>query len=408
MAMNQLLSRFLDYVSFDTQSDEHTGTHPSTAKQRILAEHLAAEMVRIGLDNVRVSEYGYVYGVLPATAGLENAMPFGLIAHLDTAAEASGANVRPQVVTNWDGTPITLGESKLVLTPAERFKGTTLITTDGTTLLGADDKAGIAIIMTAMATLVQTGAPHGTICVAFTPDEEIGEGADHFDVASFGATVAYTLDGGSPKEIENENFNAAFAQITIHGAVFHPGGSYGCMVNSLKLAMEYDAMLPAGETPAGTRNREGFYHLIELSGHVGTTTMKYLIRDFDMDSFQNRKRTMQELADKMNQKYGAGTLDISIQDTYYNMKQYIDARPEVMDKALAAMKAAGVEPELHLIRGGTDGAHLAEKGLVCPNLGDGCHNAHGEREYASLTEMETVVSIVLKLAEEYAKTAAEA
>ena len=400
--MKELLERFLKYVSFDTQSDDKSKTHPSTAKQRKLAEYLADELKGLGIHDVVVSETSYVYARIPATSGLEDAEPLGLIAHIDTALEVSGANVHPQVIENWDGREIELGSSGVKLMPADCFRSKTIITTDGTTLLGADDKAGIAVIVTAIARLVESGVPHGSVCLAFTPDEEIGEGADNFDAAAFGARFAFTLDGGEVDLLETENFNAASADVTMHGKVYHPGGAYHRMVNALLVSNEFCRALPPEMVPEQTRGREGFFYLNEMSGNSGLATMHFLIRDFDTEKFEHKKQLMLAAAGKLNEAYGAGTVTVEIKEQYQNMKRHLDNYPQIAEAARKAIASVGIEPQDSLIRGGTDGAHLAEKGVFCPNLGDGCHNAHGIYEYAVLEEMELGVQIVIALTGEFA------
>ena len=401
--MSNLLKRFLKYVSFDTQSDDKSKTHPSTAKQRKLAESLADELKGLGVNDVVVSEMCYVYAKIPATPGLESAEPLGLIAHMDTALEVSGANVHPQVIENWDGRAIQLGSTGIELQPSDCYRSKTIITTDGTTLLGADDKAGIAVIVTAVSRLLESGVPHGPVCLAFTPDEEIGEGAENFELVSFGARFAFTLDGGEVDLLETENFNAASADVTIHGKVYHPGGAYHRMVNALLLTYEFCKALPPEMVPEQTRGREGFFYLNEMAGSSGLATMHFLIRDFDTEEFEHKKQLMMAIADKMNETYGGGTVAVSIKEQYQNMKRHLDNYPQIADAARKAIASVGLVPKDSLIRGGTDGAHLAEKGIFCPNLGDGCHNAHGIYEYAVLEEMEQGVQIVLSLVEEFAK-----
>ena len=401
--MNNLLERFLKYVSFDTQSDDKSKTHPSTVKQRKLAEYLADELKGLGVNDVVVSETCYVYAKIPSTSGLESAEPLGLIAHMDTALEVSGASVRPQVIENWDGKPIQLGSSGVELQASDCYRSKTIITTDGTTLLGADDKAGIAVIVTAVTRLLESGVPHGPVCLAFTPDEEIGEGAENFEPDSFGARFAFTLDGGEVDLLETENFNAASADVTIHGKVYHPGGAYHRMVNALLLSNEFCKALPPEMVPEQTRGREGFFYLNEMSGNSGLATMHFLIRDFDTEEFEHKKQLMKSIADKMNETYGAGTVTVDIKEQYQNMKRHLDNYPQIAEAARKAIASVGIEPRDSLIRGGTDGAHLAEKGVFCPNLGDGCHNAHGIYEYAVLEEMEQGVQIVIALTSEFAK-----
>ncbi|MBP5639808.1 MAG: peptidase T [Victivallales bacterium] len=399
--MNNLLKRFLKYVSFDTQSDDKSKTHPSTEKQRKLAEYLADELKGLGINDVVVSETSYVYAKIPATPGLEETEPLGLIAHMDTALEVSGANIHPQVIENWDGKTISLGSSGAVLQPSDAYQSKTIVTTDGTTLLGADDKAGIAIIVTAVSRLLESDIPHGPVCLAFTSDEEIGEGADNFDPAVFGARFAFTLDGGDVNLLETENFNAASADVSIHGKVFHPGGAYHRMVNALSLSMEFCRALPPEMVPEQTRGRDGFFYLNDMSGNSGLASMHFLIRDFDTAEFERKKQLMKDIACRMNGTYGDGTVVVTLKEQYQNMKRHLDNYPQIAEAARRAIASIGLVPKDSLIRGGTDGAHLAEKGVFCPNLGDGCHNAHGIYEYAVLEEMEQGVQIVLALIAEF-------
>lgn len=400
--MKSVLDRLLDYVAFDTQSDESTGTHPSTEKQRVLAEHLAGELRTLGLDGVRVSEQAYVYAWLPASEGFEAAPALGLIAHMDTSDGASGANVKPQVVENWNGKPIVLGNSGIVLDPElypfmKKLAGHTLVTTDGTTLLGADDKAGVAEIMTALETIIETRSPHGRVCIAFTPDEEIGEGPDFFDVSGFGAKFAYTMDGGAANEIEYQNFNAAGVDVCIRGRSVHPGSAKNIMINAQKVAFEFDSMLPPEEVPSRTEGFEGFYHLMKSAGTVGSAELHYILRDHDASSFEARKTTMRKIADVLNSKYGAGTVSVSVRDQYRNMEEIIRRHPFLIEIARNAMRSAGLEPEIVPIRGGTDGARLSFMGLPCPNLGTGGCNYHGESEFADVDGMEAAVRTILNI-----------
>ena len=406
--MKNVLERLLDYCSFDTQSDETTGTHPSTAKQRKLAEHLAEELRALKLENVRVTSECYVYAELAATPGYEHADALGFIAHMDTSDGASGANVHPQIIRNWDGSPIRLGSSGLELNTTlypfmKDLIGHTLVTTDGTTLLGADDKAGIAEIMTAVETVQAQKLPHGPVRIAFTPDEEIGEGPDFFDVPGFGAKYAYTIDGGAANEIEFQNFNAAEAKIFIRGRSVHPGSAKGIMINALKVAAEFDAMLPPGEVPALTDGFQGFYHLMKCSGTVGSAELQYILRDHGELAFNRRKNKIRGIADTLNRKYGAGTVTAEVREQYRNMEEIIRKHPFLIDLAKNAISDAGLTPAIVPIRGGTDGARLSFMGLPCPNLGTGGYNFHGESEFADVDGMECTVKTILNLMKAFAE-----
>ena len=400
--MRTVLERLLDYTAFDTQSDETTGTHPSTAKQRVLAEHLAEELRRLGAAEIQVTEHSYVYARLAATEGCEAAPALGFIAHLDTSDAASGAGVQPQILRCWDGSPIPLGSSGLALDPAlypfmKNLIGHTLVTTDGTTLLGADDKAGIAEIMTALETIQTRNLPHGPLRIAFTPDEEIGEGPDFFDVPGFNAAFAYTMDGGAANEIEYQNFNAAAVRVTIRGRSVHPGSAKDIMINAQKIAFEFDSMLPPDEVPARTDGFQGFYHLVKSTGTVGSAELNYILRDHDADSFERRKVRIRQISDTLNARYGAETVTAEIRDQYRNMEEIIRRHPFLIELAENAMRSAGLEPEIVPIRGGTDGARLSFMGLPCPNLGTGGYNYHGESEFADVEGMEAAVRTILNL-----------
>ena len=400
--MKNVLERFLKYVSFDTQSDDRTGTHPSTSKQLALAAHLAEELEALGAADIRLTDKGYVYAVLPPSKGFEKVPAVGFIAHLDTSDAASGRDVKPQIIENWDGSPIALGNSGILLEPEEKLKGHTLVTTDGTTLLGADDKAGVAIIMTAAEKLLSGTVPHGKICIGFTPDEEIGEGADFFDVAGFGAQYAYTVDAGDEALIENENFNAAGAEVSFNGLSVHPGYARDMMINAMKVAFEFDAMLPENETPRGTSGREGFFHLLQAAGNVSSAQLHYIIRDHDAEVFERRKNKMLEIAEHLNLKYGENTVSVKLRDQYRNMLEVMEKYPFLVEIAEEAIRSVGLVPERSPIRGGTDGARLCFMGLPCPNIGYGGYNAHGEREYADVEGMENAVRIVLHIVEAFA------
>ena len=391
--------RFLEYVAVWTTSDENSDTVPSAARELDLARILVEEMKGLGIEDARVDDKGYVYGSVPATPGCEDKAALGLIAHMDTAMDASGRDIKPQLIKNYDGGDVVLGTSGNVLSVAEfphlaGLKGRTLITTDGTTLLGADDKAGIAEILTAVDEIMKEGLPHGKICIGFTPDEEIGRGSNHFDVEGFGADFAYTLDGDAEGEIQYENFNASTGIVTCHGVSVHTGSAKDIMVNSQTIATEFHQMLPANERPETTEGYEGFYHLVSMSGNVTTTNMKYLIRDFDSENFNKRAELMQKNAEILNEKYGEGSVEVTVTEYYRNMKEQIEPCMELVDMALAAIRNVGIEPIVEPIRGGTDGARLSFKGLPCPNLGTGGHAFHGVFEHITVEGMDLGVKIV--------------
>ena len=400
--------RFLDYVKIHTTSDENCDAHPSSQCQFDLARLLEKQMKELGLQNVRLDEFCYVYGTLPATPGYEAKPAIGLIAHMDTAPDASVENVKPQVIENYDGGDVLLagtGEYMRVATFPElaNWKGQTLITADGTTLLGADDKAGIAEILTAVERLQKENIPHGKVCVAFTPDEEVGAGPDLFDVKGFGADYAYTVDGGDVGELEYQNFNAASAEIAIRGFSVHPGSAKGLMKNALNIAIELHAMLPADERPETTEGTEGFYHLDGMRGTVSEARMGYIIRDHDAEKFDARKATMTAAAEAINKKYGPGTVELKLIDSYSNMEQQILPHFHLIENAQLAVKQAGLEPKIVPIRGGTDGARLSFMGLPCPNLGTGGFNFHGPCEYITAEKMDKSVEILLNILEIYAR-----
>mgnify|MGYP001663869467 CR=1 FL=1 len=395
--------RLLDYVKVYTTSDPESGTHPSAAREFDLAHKLVEELKALGVEDARVDEHCYVYGSLPATPGCEEKPALGLIAHMDTAPDASGENVNPILHENYDGGDVVLpATGKVMKVSAFPFlasmKGETLITTDGTTLLGADDKAGVAEIMTAVETVIREGRPHGKLCIGFTPDEEIGMGASFFDVSGFGADFAYTLDGGDITDYEYETFNAAKTVVTINGFSIHPGTSKDKMRNALLIAMEYNALLPALETPAHTEGYEGFFHLQEMHGKAEKATMEYIVRDHDMKRFQERKAMMDKAAEQINRRWGDGTAVVDTHDQYYNMYEVLKDHMEILELAESAMKAAGIEHPTHSpIRGGTDGSVLTYKGLLCPNLPSAGHNAHGRYEYAPVESLKTGVKTVKAL-----------
>lgn len=395
-----VLKRFLKYVSFDTQSNPKSKSIPSTAKQRELGAYLVEEMKQIGIEDARLDEYGYVYGSIKGN--VSGAKTVGFIAHMDTSYEVSGANVKPRVISNYDGNDIALNEqytTKVADFPfLKEFKGKTLVVTDGTTLLGADDKAGLAEIMTMAEYLIShPEILHGDIKIAFTPDEEIGRGADYFDVAGFNADFAYTLDGDKVGVIEYENFNAASVQVTIKGISIHPGSSKNKMKNALNIAWQFHDLLPQHARPEYTENYEGFIHLNEMDGTVELVNMHYIIRDHDMDSFNQFKTFFKQAQELINQRYGENTITIEIKDTYYNMKEKLADKMYIVSLAEAAIKAVGITPSSKPIRGGTDGAVLTYKGLPCPNLGTGGYNYHGRNELCVVEEMEQSVQIILEI-----------
>lgn len=409
-----LKERFLNYVSYDTQSGEESETMPSTEKQWMLARLLQKELLNLGAENVRVSEYGYVMAELPSNMGEAKVPALGFIAHIDTSPDAPGENVKPRIIENYDGGTIDLNEKKnLTLNPDEfdslkKHVGETLIVTDGTTLLGADDKAGIAEIMTlAEYLLTHPELPHGKICICFTPDEEIGNGADKFDVAGFGADFAYTVDGGDLGELEFENFNGANAGVFVQGKSIHPGEAKNKMINAALVATEFAALLPQAETPSHTENYEGFFHLHFISGTVEEAELQYLIRDHDRKKFEDRKRLICSTGDFINKKYGENTVQVVVHDQYFNMREKILPHMELIDIAKKAMEAEGVTPEVSPIRGGTDGARLSYMGLPCPNLCTGGQNFHGPFEYCSLDSMEKIVKVLIRLTEMFAKEKSE-
>lgn len=408
--MQKAAERFLKYVSFDTTSNEESNSVPSTPGQLVLARELKKELEELGLKDVSLDENGYLMATLPANT--DKTIPvIGFLAHMDTSDGASGANIKPNIVKNYDGGEMLLNkEQNIILSPKEfpelsKYVGQDLITTDGTTLLGADDKAGIAEIMTVMEHLIEhPEIPHGKIRIAFTPDEEIARGTDHFDLEKFNADFAYTIDGGELGELEYENFNASKATIVINGKSVHPGTAKNKMINSMLVAMELNAMLPPFETPQHTEGYEGFFHLEKLSGRVEATSMMYIIRDFDKLGLEARKERMRKIAHYLNDKYGEGTVDLEIADQYSNMKEKIEPVIHVVENARKAMEEAGVTPIVKPIRGGTDGARLSLKGLPTPNIFTGGHNYHGRYEYISMNSMNKAVEVILKLIEIYSKS----
>ena len=400
--------RFLNYVPVWTTSDETSDTVPSADRELVLARMLVEEMKGLGIADARVDDKGYVYGHIPATPGCEDKPSLGLVANMDTVADASGENIKPQIIENYDGKDVVLKGSGDILKVDEfpylaELKGRTLITTDGTTLLGADDKAGIAEILTVAEEIIKEGLPHGKICIGFTPDEEIARGAKHFDVEGFGADYAYTLDGDEEGEIQFENFNASTAFITIHGVSVHTGSAKDVMVNSQTIATEIHQMLPVNERPETTEGYEGFYHLVSVQGNVTTTKMKYFIRDFDRRSFDARAQKLRDIAEEMNKKYGEGKVEVEIVESYYNMREKIEPCMQLIDYAKAAIEHAGITPIVSPVRGGTDGARLSFKGLPCPNLGTGGHAFHGVFEHITVEGMDKAVLIVKDIIRQFAE-----
>jgi len=400
-----ITDRFLKYVSFTTTSDENTNMTPSTPGQMIFAKFLVEELTSIGLQQVELDKNGYVMATLPANTDKE-VPTIGFVAHMDTSPDMSGRHVKARVVTNYDGKNIVLNAEKEVVFDTEKYpeilqyQGQDIVVTDGTTLLGADDKAGIAEIVTAMEYLIaHPEIKHGKIRVGFTPDEEIGQGADHFNVQKFGADWAYTMDGGEIGELEFENFNAAGAKVYFNGTNVHPGYAYHKMINSMRIAQQFIGMLPRSETPEHTEGYEGFYHLTGMEGTVEKSTLSYIIRDHDRDRFERRKKEITHLVNKINAEFGEGTATIEIKDQYYNMREKIEPVMHVVDLAFAAMEAVGVKPNVKPIRGGTDGARLSFEGLPCPNIFAGGHNFHGRFEYVPVQSMEKAMMVVVKIAE---------
>ena len=404
----ELKDRFLKYVAIDTQSDENSETFPSSAKQWDLLNLLVEEMKTLGLEEVTIDKYGYVMGTIPATKGCEMAPVIGFLAHVDTSPDMSGKDVRPRIIEEYQGEDIVLNPS-LTMRVAEfpelsRFVGHTLIHTDGTTLLGADDKAGVAEIMTAAEYLMShPEIKHGKIRIGFTPDEEIGRGVDFFDVKAFGADFAYTMDGGYEGELEFENFNAASAKIIIKGRNVHPGYAKHKMINAIDVACELNALVPATERPQYTEGYEGFYHCVGITGTVEEASVSYIIRDHDADKFEAKKVWMHNIVGILNNKYGEGVLTLALKDQYYNMRKMVAPHPQVIELAKEAMLLSDVTPIVRPIRGGTDGARLSFMGLPCPNIFAGGMNFHGKFEYCSLNSMEKAVKVIVNLCRLWAK-----
>ena len=397
--MKPVVERFLRYVAFDTQSNEDSDTCPSTAKQKKLGAALVEEMLELGISDARMDAFGYVYGTIPGDPSLPT---IGLIAHMDTSPDAPGANIQAKIV-EYTGDDICLNPERGIFLRQSEYPclknhiGKHLIVTDGTTLLGADDKAGVAEIMAAAERLIKQGGRHATLKIGFTPDEEIGRGADRFDVKGFGADYAYTADGGPVGEIEYENFNAAGVVVVFHGRNIHPGSAKNAMVNSQYIAMEFQSLLPVHQRPEATEGYEGFFHLTEMRGEVEESELHYIIRDHDMVKFEKKKAAMTAAADFLNTKYGAGTVGLTIRDSYFNMRKCIEPVMFVVERAKSAMAAAGMQPREVPIRGGTDGARLSYEGLPCPNLCTGGENYHGRFEYIPVEDMELCVDMLVQI-----------
>lgn len=395
-----IYERFLKYVSYPTTSDENNECCPSTAGQMVLAKELVKELLELGVDDARVDEHGYVYGSIPANC--EGMPSIGFIAHMDTASDAPGENIKARMI-NYGGGDITLNEEEGIVLTLEDYpyvaehKGERLIVTDGTTLLGADDKAGVAVIMTAVEKILNSDIKHGKICIGFTPDEEIGRGADLFDVEGFGAEFAYTLDGGRLGEIEYENFNAASAVVKVHGRAIHPGSAKGKMINAARICCEFDSMLTPDQIPEMTEGYEGFHHLIDIQGETEEAVSKYILRDHSKEKFAQIKAEFESVAATLNAKYGEGTVELIIRDSYYNMVEILQEKMYVVDRATEAMKRVGMTPFAIPIRGGTDGARLSFMGLPCPNLPTGGGNFHSRFEYVSVDAMERIVDLVVEI-----------
>jgi len=400
--------RLLKYVTVNTTSSEDSGQHPSYAGEFDLANILKDELINLGLTDVYLDDKCYLYACLPATKGYEDKTAIGFIAHMDTSPSASGENITPVLHENYDGKDVIYEKAKKVMKVSDfpelaKLKGETLITSDGTTLLGSDDKAGIAEIITAVEEIINRNVSHGTVYIAFTPDEEIGEGADYFDLDRFAAEYAYTVDGGDYNCIEYENFNAASAVVTVNGLSVHPGDAKDKMINALLVAMEFNSLLPEQERPEHTEGHEGFYHLTDMSGDVSSVTLKYIIRDHDMQKFENKKQFMTDAVNIINSKYNEDTVKIDINDSYYNMIEKIRPHMHLVENAKKAIAMTGAVPETVPIRGGTDGARLSYEGLPCPNLGTGGFNFHGPFEYNSVERMDKVVKIIKSIIENYSE-----
>jgi len=405
MYENMEITRFLNYVTFDTQSDPNSTTCPSTKRQLALGTYLVDELHKIGITNAYLDEFGYVYGFLEANK--PTATTIGFIAHMDTSFDCSGNNIHPQIIENYDGKDILLNKDKqMMLSPNEfdslkKKMGHTLITTDGSTLLGADDKAGICIIICAIEKIITEKLDHPNIILTFTPDEEIGEGTSHFNYKYYqerNCHLAYTLDGGDIKYLSFENFNAASCKLTIHGKSIHPGSAKGKMVNSMLIASEIIQLFPKAEVPELTENKEGFFHLSNINGNVEETTLSYIIRNHDFNLFTKQKELVEKMVTFINDKYGKETVSLEMNDSYYNMREIILKEPVILEYAIKAMKRNGIEPEFEAIRGGTDGARLSFEGILTPNLGTGGENFHGPFEYLDVTDMKKMIQVVITLA----------
>ena len=403
--MHPVIERFIRYIKIDTQSARKSETYPSTTKQLNLAKLLEAELKEFGLENASIDKNGYVTATLPANIDGKDVPVVGFLAHMDTSPDLSGENVNPQFIENYDGGTITLNADKAIkMSPDEfpalkKYIGKTLITTDGTTLLGADDKAGVAEMITALAYLQDhPEIKHGTIKIAFTPDEEVGRGVDYFDVEAFGADFAYTVDGGEVGEVQFENFNAAGAELTIHGRNVHPGKAKMKMRNALLIGMEFNDLLPVFERPEFTEKYEGFFHLFQFGGTVEEANLTYIIRDHDRDKFEVKKALMQKAVDYINEKYGDKIIDLKLEDQYYNMREQVEPHPQIMDIATRAVRAVGVTPIIEPVRGGTDGSRLSYMGLPTPNLFTGGHYFHGKYEFIPTFAMEKAVQTLVKIA----------
>lgn len=409
--MSKVIDRFLKYIAIDTQSDPKSTTFPSSyEKEMAFADMLVEELKAIGITDAAKDEYGYVFGTIPATIENYTGPVVGLIAHMDTAQEAPGNCTNPRFIENYDGSDIVLNEAlNMVMRPCDfeslnEQKGKTILVTDGTTLMGGDDKAGVAEIMTVAETLIaHPEIPHGTVKIGFTPDEEVGSGVDHFDVERFGADYAYTLDGGALGELEYENFNAAGATVEITGLAIHPGSSKNKMKSAVLIGMELEAMLPAAEKPMYTEGYEGFTHLLGINGTVSSATMEYIIRDHDKTLFEKKKAYLTSAVELLNKKYGEGTLKLTLEDSYYNMKEELAPYMFLIDNVKEVYDELGIPTRIQAIRGGTDGARLSYMGLPCPNLGTGDYNCHGPYEYVCVDAMEQSIDMLIKLVQKFAE-----
>lgn len=404
--MEQAYKKFMRYAEIPTASKDESETHPTTKCQFELANLLVEELKTLGVENASVDENCYVYGIIPATKGYETSTKLGFISHIDTVSDFADHAVKVMLHENYNGEDLKLGESGRTLETKtfphlSNLKGKTLITSDGTTILGADDKAGVAEIMCMLETLKEQNIPHGQISIGFTPDEEVGQGADLFDVKRFGAQFAYTVDGGSEDEIEYENFNAASAEITTHGFNVHPGSSKGVMINASLVAMEINEMLPKNQTPRDTEGYEGFYHLCQMEGSVEKAKLSYIIRDHDKEKFEKKQEILTDICKKINEKYGAGTAELTIKEQYLNMAEIIKENFHLIENAKKAMEQVQIVPNVIPVRGGTDGARLSFMGLPCPNLGTGSYACHGPYEHATVEAMDKVVEVLVELVKLY-------